>query len=127
MKKRMSFSIKFITGLSLLIVGTRATAVTFSCAGPASHSGVDNIGLVSVGMPAIGPAPVKICSTNTAVNGVTAEVCKLWFSEILTARSTGATLIMHFDSAEPSIGGVTTCGGLGAWVLRVPYYVEYIP
>lgn len=115
-----------LAALTSFLAAAPAMAVKFPC-GPVSigYLGLNQSGYIvtSVGDA---PGPLLICSINATVDSITATQCQAVFSMLLTLKSTGRRVVYYFDSSSPSNGGITTCPGLDAWSVRVPYHFEII-
>lgn len=103
-----------------------AQAATFSCtAQDPAWSGYAVHGGVSVKIEGA-TGPISVCSTSVATDGLSTASCRDIFSTIVTAQASGRRLVFYFDSDYPSNSGISSCAQLGAWVTRVPYFVEFV-
>jgi len=109
---------------SALIIAGPVHAATFSC-GPWSPAflGVDSSGVVFTTVQGAS-GPIGVCNVTVTADNTSADTCRSAYAEILTARATGRKIRFYFNSDAPSLGGITSCSGLGSWTTRVSYFVE---
>jgi len=125
MKRRVLWSM--IAGMSF--VSGAASAAQFGC----YQSSIGKLAVSNNGSLYVETAfgTIGICDVDSTAGGVTAEVCRSWYSSLLTARATNTTASFYFDTANPDNAGLTpdvcTVANFGNWNTHPPYFVEFEP
>lgn len=118
--------LRVLIASGVICSGTACLATNFACgAGPINYLGMDANGVVQLSFSNV--SFIDICSVNATFAGVGADVCKAWYSTLLTQRAQGKSMVMYFDSTNPSNAGIITCQALGPWTVRPPYFIEPQP
>lgn len=112
------FATKLVLAGSMIAISSAARA-DFSCqVNPAGYIGFDG---ASVLMEIEG-RPVKICSFTGSLGDLGADACKVWISNIMTARA--ERKVVQFTFHEYQVGGATSCSQITAWSVAPPFYME---
>lgn len=97
------------------LTATSSEAANFVCiASPVVYLGSSGDGTV---FTAIDGKVVGICNLTTATGPVAPQACTAWFSALLTQRTLGKTVTLHFDNAN-----LSGCAAIGTWTIAVPYF-----
>lgn len=109
--------------LSIMIMTDSASAQMFSClADPSKRLSIGADGAVLVGVE--GAGIIEICSLSNGDRSATKEACSGWYSTLLTYRFQRAKARLYFNQEYYGMAGVRSCGALGDWRARTPYYIE---
>lgn len=106
-------------------LSTSASASAFACqADPKAYLAVGGNGYLYVAVNN-GNANVitAICSVTATDGPVTAPACMAWYSFFLSARTTGAKALPHFDSSEQTNSGIMSCADLKDWQHHASYFL----
>lgn len=101
-----------------IIISSPAKA-DFGCsANPAGYLAVDGQSFLVM----IEGKHVKVCSLQANSGDISADICKIWLAQVMTARSSGRPVSFSFHETQAS--GATSCSTLRDWALTSAYYLE---
>ena len=115
----------FRIGAGLLAMAAVPAQAQICEVNTAGRLAVDGNSTLHVDM--IGAGIINICSMNgTDAGGTTKEACAAWYGALLTYKVGRMRAQFYFSSSNPVNTGVTSCGDLGDWRARTPYFMESI-
>ncbi len=121
----MKASARLMGLIGAIFFFSEAASASFVCkANPRAYLAIGGDGLIYTAIDnGREEAIVAICSVSATDGSTTAQACTAWYSLLLTLRSTGGKALPHFNPAEPSNVGATSCSSFGSWQHHVPYYM----
>lgn len=120
----MKFFLKTaLAAAAVLGLAAPASATTFSCmASSISGSGVSDTGFV---LAVTNFGNFYFCNVASTYGGVSADTCRAWLSQFLTAKGMNKPIRFHFDPAHPNNIGVTDCSPSNfQYNARVPFLID---
>ena len=87
----------------------------YSCAGTIDSLALNPSGLVTLSSYSAGVTSAYICSIGSTYNGVTADVCKAIFAQLVAAQATGSTVSWYYSDT-------LTCTTHPAWEMLTGWY-----
>lgn len=84
---------------SLALMSASPAFATYMCQGPIEAVALNPSGTVTVVSVASGLNTFYVCQIGSTTNGVTSEVCKAIYSQLLTAKATGQAVQWYFSDA----------------------------
>lgn len=118
---------KFLAGIAVMAfvsVQAPANAATFYCElDPKLYLAVGSDGnVVTAIKKSTGFSITAICNLRSDAT-VTAQACGAWYSTLLTMRMSTGTALPHFNNADPSNAGHTSCESFQSWDAHLPYFM----
>lgn len=115
--KSMKFALRAasLAMVSALFAPSAAYA-GFTCAGPVSATSIDTVSgdvLTNVG----DLSWTRLCNVHLAANGVSVEACKITYATLLTAQTTGKSVVVYYNAATQ-----TPCNQITAWNYLAGFY-----
>lgn len=107
---------KYLLRTCATLIATASPAFAYyTCGGMIDLVALNPSGIVTVTSSAAGVNAAYICSIGSTYDGVSPEVCKAIFAQLVAAQATGSTVVWYYNDA-------LTCTTHPSWVPLTGWY-----